>query len=107
VIDTPGLRELGVASGDLEEAFADVAELAEGCRYRDCRHAGEPGCAVRAAAAAGLIAPERIEALDALRREAESLELRLDVRGRRRAERRLGRQAGEAVRERRRRRGGE
>ena len=107
IVDTPGLRELGVAAGALDAAFPDLAELARGCRYRDCRHSGEPGCAVRAAAEAGLIAPERVDAMDALRREAESLELRMDARGHRQAERRFGRQAREAVRERRRRRGSE
>ena len=48
LIDTPGIRSLGVAGAadGLETAFADIADLAVGCRFRDCRHDGEPGCAV-------------------------------------------------------------
>ncbi len=48
LVDTPGMRELGMVGGidSLEEAFPDVAELAAACRFADCRHAGEPDCAV-------------------------------------------------------------
>ena len=48
VIDTPGMRELGMwdASEGIDTAFADIEELAEACRFRDCTHSGEPGCAV-------------------------------------------------------------
>ena len=51
VIDTPGMRELGMwdAASGVEQTFADVEELAARCRFRDCSHRGEPGCAVRAA----------------------------------------------------------
>lgn len=62
LIDTPGLRELqllDVAAG-LDEVFADVVELAQGCRFADCRHDGEPGCAVQAAIAAGRLDPARL-----------------------------------------------
>lgn len=63
VIDTPGLRALGLPSGDeaIGVVFADVEALAEGCRFRDCRHRTEPGCAVRAAADAGELDPARLE----------------------------------------------
>lgn len=63
VIDTPGLRALGVldAAGGLAAAFDDISSLAEGCRFRDCAHAGEPGCAVRAAVADGTVDAERVE----------------------------------------------
>ncbi|HET7503203.1 MAG TPA: ribosome small subunit-dependent GTPase A [Kofleriaceae bacterium] len=56
-IDTPGMRELGqwVADEDDDVAFDDIAELARGCRFRDCRHRDEPGCAVR-----GAIPPDRL-----------------------------------------------
>jgi ribosome biogenesis GTPase len=62
VIDTPGLRELQPwdAEAGLARAFDDVAGLAGACRFRDCRHRGEPGCAVAAAVAAGELAPERL-----------------------------------------------
>src|SRR3954452_13921377 len=62
VIDTPGLRELQLAESatGLDAAFADVEELAAGCRFSDCSHEGEPGCAVRAAIAAGDLDPARL-----------------------------------------------
>ena len=63
LLDTPGLRELqllDVAAG-LDEVFADIAVLAQGCRFADCRHEGEPGCAVQAAVAAGRLDPARLK----------------------------------------------
>src|SRR5690606_38017136 len=62
LIDTPGMRELKpTGEEDLAEGgFADIEELAERCRFRDCRHAPEPGCAVRAAAEAGDLDPQRL-----------------------------------------------
>lgn len=62
VLDTPGMRELqltDVAAG-IEDVFAEIEEAAARCRFRDCTHAGEPGCAVDAAVAAGAIAPDRV-----------------------------------------------
>ena len=73
VIDTPGLRELQlweVAQG-LERVFGEVENLAEGCRFRDCRHAGEPGCAVRRALEAGGLEADRLESYRKLQREQE------------------------------------
>ena len=60
-IDTPGMRELQLWQADegLDTTFADVQALAAGCRFRDCHHADEPGCAVRAALAEGRLEPER------------------------------------------------
>jgi ribosome biogenesis GTPase len=62
LIDTPGVRSLalGGAEEGLAAAFADVGELAERCKFRDCRHDGEPGCAVTAAVAAGLLDGDRV-----------------------------------------------
>ena len=70
-IDTPGMRELGVVGeGDgLTTAFADVEELAEGCRFRDCRHEREPGCAVQQAVAEGRLDPHRLKRYRSLQRE--------------------------------------
>lgn len=65
VVDTPGMRELKPwkpAGGDAEDAFEDIAEIAASCRYRDCRHRQEPGCAVRAAAEGGTLDPARLAA---------------------------------------------
>lgn len=63
VIDTPGMRSLSVAgvSAGLDELFAEIVELASRCRFRDCAHADEPACAVRAAVEAGTLAPERLD----------------------------------------------
>lgn len=73
LIDTPGIRELRLWSVDegLDRTFPDIEELALGCRFRDCRHDAEPGCAVLAAEAAGRIAPERVHSYRKLRAEAE------------------------------------
>lgn len=62
VIDTPGMRALHVSdiSVGLDLLFAEIAELAPGCRFRDCTHAHEPGCAVQAAVAAGALDPARL-----------------------------------------------
>jgi ribosome biogenesis GTPase len=82
VIDTPGLREVQLWEADegLEEAFDDVAELAAACRFSDCAHETEPGCADREALADGRLARERWESYVKLQRELEHLERRLDKR---------------------------
>ena len=61
LIDTPGMRELGLWDADagLETDFADVEALAQQCRFQDCRHGQEPGCAVRAALESGELSEER------------------------------------------------
>ncbi|HEY0711794.1 MAG TPA: ribosome small subunit-dependent GTPase A, partial [Polyangia bacterium] len=70
-IDTPGLRELQLweAEEGVGATFSDIEELATGCRFRDCRHAGEPGCAVQAALAAGSLAASRFASFEKLHRE--------------------------------------
>jgi ribosome biogenesis GTPase len=72
VIDTPGMRELGLwdAEEGIAEAYADVEELIARCRYSDCRHETEPGCAVKAARLDGTLAPSRWEEYLAWKREA-------------------------------------
>ncbi|MBW8769092.1 MAG: ribosome small subunit-dependent GTPase A [Gemmatimonadetes bacterium] len=73
LIDTPGMRELQLWSdgGGFAASFADVDALAADCRFGDCAHGSEPGCAVRAAIAAGSLALERLESYFKLRREME------------------------------------
>ena len=73
VIDTPGLREVQLlASGaGLAHAFADIEMLAEGCRFTDCTHTSEPGCAVLAAVENGAIPGERLDSYHKLKREIE------------------------------------
>jgi ribosome biogenesis GTPase len=71
VIDTPGVRAVGLIGADegLDRAFADVATLAEACRFGDCRHGVEPDCAVRAAIEAGTLPPRRLASWRKLLRE--------------------------------------
>jgi ribosome biogenesis GTPase len=81
VVDTPGLRVIEPWAGEgLDAAFQDVEQVAERCRFRDCRHAGEPGCAVLRAIAAGELDEERLDAFRKLARELAFLERRGDGR---------------------------
>jgi ribosome biogenesis GTPase / thiamine phosphate phosphatase len=66
LIDTPGVRglRLDIDAESLDDAFAEIGALAAHCRFRDCRHEQEPGCAVRAA-----VAPDRLANYHKLRRE--------------------------------------
>jgi ribosome biogenesis GTPase len=72
LIDTPGIRSLGVAgaSGGLDPAFSDITGLAADCRFRDCRHEQEPGCAIRTALEDGRLDRDRIESHRKLEKEA-------------------------------------
>lgn len=81
LIDTPGLREIQLWAGDqsLEEAFEDVAAIAQACRFRDCGHSNEPGCAVRAAVEDGRLAADRLRSHEKLARELAHLERRQDL----------------------------
>jgi ribosome biogenesis GTPase len=83
-LDTPGMRELQLwdAADGIDSAFADVQELAAQCRFADCAHGGEPGCAVRAALGDGTLDQERFESWRKLQRELEHLELKQNARGR-------------------------
>ena len=84
VIDTPGIRELQLwDGGGIDEAFADVEALAAGCRFNDCSHATEPGCAVNAALASGELASERYGSWLKLQRELRAIAIRSDARLRR------------------------
>ncbi len=76
LIDTPGLRELQIWEGDLDSAFADIAELAAQCRFSDCAHSSEPGCAVREALETGELDPDRWGNYVKLQRELRSIEAR-------------------------------
>lgn len=80
LIDTPGMRELQLWTADtgLESAFADVDGLAGRCRFRDCTHASEPGCAVIDAMGRGLLSRERLAHWHRLRRELAYLARKQD-----------------------------
>lgn len=82
VVDTPGMRELGLWDADdgVAAAFADVAEAAERCRFRDCGHDAEPGCAVLAAIDDGSLARDRLEQWRRLKRELAFVHRKQDVR---------------------------
>ena len=82
LIDTPGMRELQLADVEsgVEAVFADIVALARGCRFADCRHEGEPGCAVQMAIAAGELEADRLKRFRKLAaeetRNSEALHLR-------------------------------
>lgn len=82
VVDTPGLRSVGLAgdAGGMAAAFPDVEELAAQCRFRDCRHESEPGCAVLAAVESGDLEARRLDAWHKLLREACYMQRRSDAR---------------------------
>jgi ribosome biogenesis GTPase len=83
LVDTPGMRELGLVDDEgIDTAYADVTGLAAGCRFRDCRHRSEPGCAVAAALADGSLDPGRYTAWRKLQAEARRQALRSDARAR-------------------------
>jgi len=80
-MDMPGLRELQLWAGeeDVGHAFEEIEELAGGCRFRDCRHEGEPGCAVARALDGGVLDPTRFHNFTKMRREAAHLEREQDT----------------------------
>jgi ribosome biogenesis GTPase len=82
IIDTPGTRELGLwdASAGIDEVFGDLTEVAAQCRFRNCKHQLEPGCAVRAAAADDPSVLARLESKRKLEREQERLDNARDLR---------------------------
>ena len=84
LIDTPGIRALEIAGADegVEAAFDDIAEIAAACRFSDCRHQGEPGCAVRAAIDDGHLSTERFASHQKLERELAHAERKGDPRAR-------------------------
>ncbi len=100
VIDTPGVREVGLWAGAdaVDAAFGDLVEFADRCRFRDCEHDEEPGCAVVVAVAEGQLSAERLESWHRLRREAAAAELRADPVAARRAGKQFGRLVREAKR---------
>ena len=84
LIDTPGLRELGVLDGEgLATAFDDVEQTAMACRFSDCQHRSEPGCAVRAALDDGTLTLDRLDAYQKLQREAHRAAIATDAVARR------------------------
>jgi ribosome biogenesis GTPase len=82
LVDTPGLREVQLWDADegIDQAFADVDELAADCRFNDCAHKQEPGCAVQEAIDEGRLPRERLQSYRALQRELRRLAMKQDAR---------------------------
>ena len=91
IMDMPGVRGLGLWEADagIGAAFADIEEAAERCRFRDCSHEDEPGCAVRAAVESGDISEQRYASYQALRQETKDLRARREEARRMRGEKSL------------------
>jgi ribosome biogenesis GTPase len=76
IVDSPGMKAFGLAHldpGAIAEAFVELRPLLGHCRFRDCRHDAEPGCAIREAVERGLVAPHRVALLHAMIREAQAV----------------------------------
>lgn len=69
LIDTPGMRELGIMKADLEKGFSDIEELAKTCKFSDCRHENEPGCALQKAIQEGRLSEQRLKGYKKLQKE--------------------------------------
>lgn len=79
LVDTPGVREFAVVSDERVAGFEDIDSLARSCRFSDCGHDTEPGCAVRAAVEAGVLPAERLESYRDIERDAQRLRGRQDA----------------------------
>ena len=101
LIDTPGMRELQLWStpDGLEETFSDIEALAQDCKFRDCQHQQEPGCAVQAAIASGDLDPKRLTSYQKLLREQQWLEQRQNTHAKINTKRRW-KQISKAIRQR-------
>lgn len=97
LIDTPGIREVGLAGEveAVEETFAEVAEVAETCRFSDCAHDTEPGCAIRAALETGELDPARVQRWMDLMDESAAADRRASPAEKRRYDKRLARMVRE------------
>jgi ribosome biogenesis GTPase len=100
IIDTPGMREIQLwdAGDGLSDAFEDIAALTTQCRFNDCSHRSEPGCAVRAALQKGRLEKSRWESYVKLQRELRWLETKRDARAKA-EQKRKNRAFGKAIRQ--------
>ena len=90
LLDTPGMREFGLVTdeGGIETLFEDIQTLARDCRFGDCTHQGEPGCAVTSAIHNGALSSERLASYEKLRREQAFVARQADARLQREEKRR-------------------
>ena len=95
LIDTPGMRSMGLWDADdgVSSTFEDVEEIERRCRFPDCRHDREPGCAIRAALADGTLDPSRLASRQKFERELRSIAMRESPHAQRAAGRAFGRMA--------------
>jgi len=95
IIDTPGIRSVGIVAdaAAVDASFEDIVEWADGCRFGDCAHESEPGCAVREALESGELDRVRYKSWRRLQREAASAAIRADARARHQYARQFGRAA--------------
>ena len=100
LVDTPGLRELQLWEGDVDSAFSDIAELATQCKFNDCSHQAEPGCAVLKALTTGELDGDRMRSYRKLERELRAIEARSNKRIGRELKRRWKTRARETRQER-------
>lgn len=82
VIDTPGMRELGIINADFSKSFSDIEELALQCKFRDCTHTSEPHCAVKLAIENGTLSRDRLVSYNKLKKEAKYADLKAKQRER-------------------------
>ncbi len=82
LIDTPGLRAFGLTGSEegIASVFPEIEQASRSCRFRDCTHNGEPGCAVQAAVGSGTLPPERLASYHKLMHEAQVVAAKADVR---------------------------
>jgi len=104
LIDTPGIRAVGLVSDSdaVAETFAEVDDLADECRFTDCQHDGQPGCAISEAITSGALAESRLDGWRRLHEETEAAAARILDAERRRADRNFSKQAKTAKRDERR-----
>lgn len=81
IVDTPGMREMQMWGGSegIEEAFTDIEELNTQCKFSNCNHKGEPGCAIKQAIANGLITEERVNSYSKLQKEIKFMENKQNI----------------------------
>ncbi len=82
VVDIPGIREIGLWDGGIESVFSDIDEVAESCRFADCQHADEPGCAVKEAMLSGRLDADRWDQYEKMRRELAHVERKRSAKAR-------------------------
>lgn len=100
LIDTPGIRAVGLVAEDdaVAETFSDVDEVAEMCRFADCQHDGQPGCAIANALESGELLAGRVEGWRRLREESEAIAERATLAEQRRTDRDFAKEAKGAKR---------